>query len=203
MSRFFRNALATFESFDKTFSSINKAFNDFANENKAFNDLMTRGKDLFGNVNGFVKEVHETLSDIKVEVPYDKVTDTLKYSTDNGTLDITVSSNDGTYNKFISTTIPDNAMVDKLSKTYDSEHKLITFVIPKKKDVRAIKNEKIRNLIKAYDTKKTALKNELNKAIQKINDELDDASSQSNKNEPLRDEKGRFVSKRKNEKSKK
>lgn len=92
MSRFFRNALATFEPFDKTFSSINKAFNDFANENKAFNDLMTRGKDLFGNVNGFVKEVHETLSDIKVEVPYDKVTDTLKYSTDNGTLDITVSS---------------------------------------------------------------------------------------------------------------
>lgn len=94
-------------------------------------------------------------------------------------------------------------MVDKLSKTYDSEHKLITFIIPKKKDVRAIKNEKIRNLIKAYDTKKTALKNELNKAIQKINDELDDASSQSNKTEPLRDEKGRFVSKRKNEKSKK
>ena len=43
----------------------------------------------------------------------------------------------------------------------------------------------------------------LNKAIQKINDELDDASSQSNKTEPLRDEKGRFVSKRKNEKSKK
>ena len=109
MSKFFRNALATFDSFGKAFSELDKAITDFANENKAFNELTTKGKDLFNDLGDFVKEVHETMSDLEVEVPYDKANDSLKFTTEGGVLAVEVTSNDGTRHNMVSTTIPKNA----------------------------------------------------------------------------------------------
>lgn len=203
MSKFFRNALATFDSFGKAFSEFDKAITDFANENKAFNDLATKGKDLFNNLGGFVKEVHETMSDLEVEVPYDKANDSLKFTTEGGVLAVEVTSNDGTRHNMVSTTIPKNAEVDKLTKSYDEKKKVLTFIIPKKKDIKAIKNEKVQKLIKSYEEKRDALRDQLKSDIEKINAEAEkgeepvavEPDTNNGKSKPKRDSKGRFTAK--------
>lgn len=203
MSKFFRNALATFDSFGKAFSEFDKVITDFANENKAFNDLATKGKDLFNNLGGFVKEVHETMSDLEVEVPYDKANDSLKFTTEGGELTVEVTSNDGTRHNMVSTTIPKNAEVDKLTKSYDDEKKVLTFIIPKKKDIKAIKNEKVQKLIKSYEEKRDALRDQLKSDIEKINAETEkgeepvavESPTTEKKAKPTRDSKGRFTAK--------
>lgn len=203
MSKFFRNALATFDSFGKAFSEFDKAITDFANENKAFNDLATKGKDLFNNLGGFVKEVHETMSDLEVEVPYDKANDSLKFTTEGGVLAVEVTSNDGTRHNMVSTTIPKNAEVDKLTKSYDEKKKILTFIIPKKKDIKAIKNEKVQKLIKSYEEKRDALREQLKSDIEKINAETEkgegpiavEPPTTEKKAKPTRDSKGRFTAK--------
>ena len=210
MSKFFRNALATFDSFGKAFSELDKAITDFANENKAFNDLTTKGKDLFNDLGDFVKEVHETMSDLEVEVPYDKANDSLKFTTEGGELTVEVTSNDGTRHNMVSTTIPKNAEVDKLTKSYDDEKKVLTFIIPKKKDIKAIKNEKVQKLIKSYEEKRDALREQLKSDIEKINAETEkeekpiavESSTTEDKAKPTRDSKGRFTARVKNGKVK-
>ena len=210
MSKFFRNALATFDSFGKAFSELDKAITDFANENKVFNDLTTKGKDLFNDLGDFVKEVHETMSDLEVEVPYDKANDSLKFTTEGGELTVEVTSNDGTRHNMVSTTIPKNAEVDKLTKSYDDEKKVLTFIIPKKKDIKAIKNEKVQKLIKSYEEKRDALREQLKSDIEKINAETEkeekpiavESSTTEDKAKPTRDSKGRFTARVKNGKVK-
>lgn len=210
MSKFFRNALATFDSFGKAFSELDKAITDFANENKAFNELTTKGKDLFNDLGNFVKEVHETMSDLEVEVPYDKANDSLKFTTEGGELTVEVTSNDGTRHNMVSTTIPKNAEVDKLTKSYDDEKKILTFIIPKKKDIKAIKNEKVQKLIKSYEEKRNALRDQLKSDIEKINAEIEntkepvavESNTNNGKSKPKRDSKGRFTAKIKNGKVK-
>ena len=210
MSKFFRNALATFDSFGKAFSEFDKAITDFANENKAFNDLATKGKDLFNDLGGFVKEVHETMSDLEVEVPYDKANDSLKFTTEGGVLAVEVTSNDGTRHNMVSATIPKNAEVDKLTKSYDEKKKVLTFIIPKKKDIKAIKNEKVQKLIKSYEEKRDALRKQLKSDIEKINAEAENGEgpvaveppTTDKKAKPTRDSKGRFTPKVKNGKVK-
>ena len=210
MSNFFRNALATFDSFGKAFSELDKTVANFVNENKAFNELTTRGKDLFNDLGDFVKEVHETMSDLEVEVPYDKATDSVKFTTEGGELTVEVTSNDGTRHNMVSTTIPKNAEVDKLTKSYDDEKKVITFIIPKKKDIKAIKNEKVQKLIKSYEEKRNALRDQLKSDIEKINAEIEntkepvavESDTNNGKSKPKRDSKGRFTAKVKNGKVK-
>lgn len=210
MSKFFRNALATFDSFGKAFSELDKAVANFANESKAFNDLTTKGKDFFNDLGDFVKEVHETMSDLEVEVPYDKANDSIKFTTEGGELTVEVTSNDGTRHNMVSTTIPKNAEVDKLTKSYDDEKKVITFIIPKKKDIKAIKNEKVQKLIKSYEEKRNALRDQLKSDIEKINAEIENAKepvavesdTNNGKSKPKRDSKGRFTAKVKNGKVK-
>ena len=210
MSKFFRNALATFDSFGKAFSELDKAITDFANENKAFNELTTKGKDLFNDLGDFVKEVHETMSDLEVEVPYDKANDSLKFTTEGGVLAVEVTSNDGTRHNMVSTTIPKNAEVDKLTKSYDEKKKVLTFIIPKKKDIKAIKNEKVQKLIKSYEEKRDALRDQLKSDIEKINADAEkgeepvavESSTTEKKAKPTRDSKGRFTAKVKNGKVK-
>ena len=210
MSKFFRNALATFDSFGKAFSELDKTVANFVNENKAFNELTTRGKDLFNDLGDFVKEVHETMSDLEVEVPYDKATDSIKFTTEGGELTVEVTSNDGTRHNMVSTTIPKNAEVDKLTKSYDDEKKVLTFIIPKKKDIKAIKNEKVQKLIKSYEEKRNALRDQLKSDIEKINAEIEntkepvtvESDTNNGKSKPKRDSKGRFTAKVKNGKVK-
>ena len=210
MSKFFRNALATFDSCGKAFSDLDKTVANFVNESKAFNELTTRGKDFFNDLGDFVKEVHETMSDLEVEVPYDKATDSIKFTTEGGELTVEVTSNDGTRRNMVSTTIPKNAEVDKLTKSYDDEKKVITFIIPKKKDIKAIKNEKVQKLIKSYEEKRNALRDQLKSDIEKINAEIENTkesvavepNTNKGKSKPKRDSKGRFTAKVKNGKVK-
>ena len=210
MSKFFRNALATFDSFGKAFSELDKTVANFVNESKAFNELTTRGKDFFNDLGDFVKEVHETMSDLEVEVPYDKATDSVKFTTEGGELTVEVTSNDGTRHNMVSTTIPKNAEVDKLTKSYDDEKKVLTFIIPKKKDIKAIKNEKVQKLIKSYEEKRNALRDQLKSDIEKINAEIEntkepvavESDTNNGKSKPKRDSKGRFTAKVKNGKVK-
>ena len=210
MSKFFRNALATFDSFGKAFSELDKTVANFVNESKAFNELTTRGKDFFNDLGDFVKEVHETMSDLEVEVPYDKATDSIKFTTEGGELTVEVTSNDGTRRNMVSTPIPKNAEVDKLTKSYDDEKKVLTFIIPKKKDIKAIKNEKVQKLIKSYEEKRNALRDQLKSDIEKINAEVENAkepvavepNTNKGKSKPKRDSKGRFTAKVKNGKVK-
>lgn len=210
MSKFFRNALATFDSFGKAFSELDKTVANFVNESKAFNELTTRGKDFFNDLGDFVKEVHETMSDLEVEVPYDKATDSIKFTTEGGELTVEVTSNDGTRHNMVSTTIPKNAEVDKLTKSYDDEKKVLTFIIPKKKDIKAIKNEKVQKLIKSYEEKRNALRDQLKSDIEKINAEIENTKepvavepdTTKDKPKPKRDSKDRFTAKIKNGKVK-
>ena len=203
MSKFFRNALATFDSFGKAFSEIDKTVANFVNESKDFNELTTRAKDFFNDLGDFVKEVHETMSDLEVEVPYDKATDSVKFTTEGGELTVEVTSNDGTRHNMVSTTIPKNAEVDKLTKSYDEKKKVLTFIIPKKKDIKAIKNEKVQKLIKSYEEKRNALRDQLKSDIEKINAEAEkgeepvavEPDTNNGKSKPKRDSKGRFTAK--------
>lgn len=200
MSKFLENALATFDKFGKTFDELDKAF-DF---DKTIDGLMKekdalfdRGKGWLGDFSNFVKEVHDNLSDLEVEVPYNIENDTLKYSIDNGVLTVEVKSHDGTRSNVVTTTIPNNAEIDKMTKNYDDNKKVITFVIPKKKDIKSMKNDKIQNLIKAYNDKEAELKKQFWTAIDKVETETDTTEHKVKTSQP-RDKKGRFAAKIKN-----
>lgn len=204
MSRFLKNALATFDSFGKALSEIDKTFTTFTNENKVFNDIANRSKDLFSDFGSFIKEVHETMSDLKIEVPYNKETDTIQFTTEGGTFKVEVKSNDGSRQNSVSTTIPSNCEVDKLVQKYDENKKIIAFIIPKKKDIKEIKNEKIQKLIKAYEDTHNELRKQLKNEILKIKADAENKEKTPNEEtkKPKRDAKGRFTAKVKNGKIK-
>lgn len=167
MNSFLKNALTTFDNFGKSFNELNKTF-DGLDFNKAFDDmieqkdkLLERGKGWFGDFSDFIKEVKDTVKDVEIKVPYDKSKDTIEYSIDDNTITVKVKSNDGTYQNVVSTTIPDNAEIDKLSNYYDESKKVMIFNIPKKK--KAIAQDKLDKLT-------NSLKDKVNDSVESLKD---------------------------------
>jgi hypothetical protein len=97
---------------------------------------------------------------------------------------VEVKSKDGNRQNVVSTTIPENAEVDKMTRSYDSEKKLLTFSIPKKKDINTIKSEKVQELLDVYTEKKEALKKQFLADVEKVKKDLDEAKSEKSITEP-------------------
>lgn len=183
MSSLFKSMLSALNSANKMIDKLDKQ-TDMLFDDVDFNPIINKGKNLFNNVGGFIKEVKDTLTDLKVEVPYDKENDTLGFTTEGGVLTVEVKSKDGKRQNAVSTTIPENAEVDKMTRSYDDEKKLLTFSIPKKKDINAIKSEKVQELLNAYTEKKEALKKQFLADVEKVKKDLDETKSEKSIAEP-------------------
>lgn len=210
MGKFFDNALATLNSFNKNFSDIDKMFDDFDADAawgsliRQKNELLKKGHDWFDNFGDFIKEVKDTVSDWEVQIPYNRETDDVQYTTDNGQLTVKVQSHDHTKSNTITATIPENAIINRLTKKYDDKNHVLYLIVPKKKDFRAIQNDKIQKLLSTYNEKKAALKNEFEKQIDEVRNEkepVNDAPTTETVRSANTEKRGKFTAKVKNGKA--
>jgi hypothetical protein len=146
----FAKAVDKFD-FDSAFDSFNKKIDD------SFNKLAD-----------YATNVRNNLSDLKVYVPFDKNNDTLAWKVEGDVLTITSTSHDGTVKSSVSTTIPENAKIDKMYKKYNKKTNVVTFTIPKEKTIEALKDEKVKKLLADYEDKISSLQTKLKKEIEKI-----------------------------------
>lgn len=166
-------------------SNLNEIINDYDLPNKIrkieqyYEPTLDKWKKRFADTTNILgKDFQEDQSSIKVRVAYDAEKDNIQSKFEDNVLTIGVysKSEKDKYNTIVTTTIPDNAMVDKMVKQYDKVNKIMTFIIPKKKDVQAIKTDKIKKLIESYKQKKNDLKKQLQDEIDKINFDAEDTS---------------------------
>lgn len=134
----------------------------------AFNSFNKKIDDSFNKLANYATNVRNNLSDLKIYVPFDKKNDTLAWTVEGDVLTITSTSHDGTVKSSVSTTIPENAKVDKMYKKYDKKKNIVTFVIPKEKSIEALKDEKVKKLIADYKDKISSLQDKLKEEIEKV-----------------------------------
>ncbi len=168
MDKFFLNTINAFGSMSKMFSDLDKTLNDFMVENQKMLQVTNKGKCLYNNIKKEIKDVYETMSDLKVKIPYDKDKDVISYTINDGLFKVEVVSKDASMKNTISTTLPENINIDKMEEKYDEEMKVMTYIIPKIKDIKYIKNEKIRDAIADFKEKNESLKKQLKEKIETI-----------------------------------
>lgn len=168
MDKFFLNTINAFGSMSKMFSDLDKTLNDFMVENQKMLQVTNKGKCLHNNIKKEIKDVYETMSDLKVKIPYDKDKDVISYTINDGLFKVEVVSKDASMKNTISTTLPENINIDKMEEKYDEEMKVMTYIIPKIKDIKYIKNEKIRDAIADFKEKNESLKKQLKEKIETI-----------------------------------
>lgn len=170
-------------------SNLNEIFNDYDLPNKIrkieqyYEPTLDKWKKRFvDTTNIFGKDFQEDQSSVKVRVAYDAEKDNMQSKIEDNVLTIGVysKSEKNKHNTIVTTTIPENAMVDKMVKQYDKVNKIMTFIIPKKKDIQTIKTDKIKKLIESYKQKKNNLKKQLQDEIDKINLNTEDTSKDVN-----------------------
>ena len=166
--KFFLNTINAFGSMSKIFSDLGKTLNDFMVENQKMLEVTNKGKCLYNNIKKEIKDVYETMSDLKVRIPYDKDKDVISYTINDGLFKVEVVSKDASMKNTLSTTLPENINIDKMEEIYDEEMKVMTYIIPKIKDIKYIKNEKIRDAIADFKEKNESLKKQLKEKIETI-----------------------------------
>lgn len=163
MDKLFLDTINAFGSMGKAFADFDKSLRTFVNDNEMFNDLTNKGKTLYDGFKTTIKDVYETMSDLKVRIPYDKENDVISYSIDDKVFTVEVTAKDSSKHNVITTSLPQNAENNKLAQKYDETKKVMEFIIPKTKDITSIKNEKIQKLISDFNTKQELLK--MNRAV--------------------------------------
>ena len=113
--------------------------------------IVEGSKNVFAGFNDFMKNIKDTISDLKVIVPFNEKKEKYEYSVENGTLKVTVRGKNSV--RETSTTIPSNCIIDKLSVFVDKKHGNLIITIPKNiAEDESIKKFKDTVTSKASDT---------------------------------------------------
>jgi len=129
-----------------------RAFNEF--------DFGATVKSLRDGFNDFAKNVKETISDLKVFVPFDEKTEEYTCDIKDGVITVKVT---GKHRELeVTSTIPANCKVDEMKTFYDKKHKQLVFSIPKDitkdENVKKLKEAATQTLNGSAEWLKKALK---------------------------------------------
>lgn len=129
---------------DKIVNALSRIFDDgkdrtlsFLNDfdfDAAFDDVIERGKKLRKEINEAFKDFKESIVDFTASVPFDEANETVKWEVNEGTLTISVKSNDGKKSSETTVTIPDECIVENAQGVIDRKNGAFVVTIPKDKD---------------------------------------------------------------------
>lgn len=91
--------------------------------------IVEGSKNAFAGFNDIMKNIKDTISDLKVIVPFNEKKEKYEYSVEDGTLKVTVRGKNSV--RETSTTIPSNCIIDKLTVFVDKKNGNLIITIPK------------------------------------------------------------------------
>lgn len=108
-------------------SDAQRTIDDF-DFDSAFDSAMASGRKAFDGFGELLKNVKDTVSDLKVVVPFDSKKETFDIKIENGMLKVTVKGKKSF--KETTTTVPSNCIIDEMNHFIDKKGNLVV-VIPK------------------------------------------------------------------------
>lgn len=124
-------------------SEAQRAFDNF-DFDATVDSIMESGKSAFDSFNDFMKNVKDTISDLKVIVPFNEKNDKFNIDIKDGMLKVTVVGKKGKSISETTTTIPSNCIVDEMTHCVDKKNGKLIVTIPKKlsedENIKAFKN---------------------------------------------------------------
>ncbi len=138
LSLFGRSAMqSALDKFKELSNDINSSINDFELDkfdtmfedvNKSFEKSMTR---LNKSVNRLKKRVKNTDTELVINIPYNRNTDTLSTTIEDNQFKAVVKSEDGTTTRETNIFIDDDVDVDSVTRKYDEERNVMYFTFKK------------------------------------------------------------------------
>ena len=117
----FKNALALL-------SEAQRAIDNF-DFDATVDSIVEGSKNAFTGFNDIMKNIKDTISDLKVIVPFNEKKEKYEYSIEDGILKVTVRGKNSL--RETSTTIPSNCIIDRLSVFVDKKKGNLIITIPK------------------------------------------------------------------------
>ena len=117
----FKNALALL-------SEAQRAIDNF-DFDATVDSIVEGSKNAFAGFNDIMKNIKDTISDLKVIVPFNEKKEKYEYSIEDGILKVTVRGKNSL--RETSTTIPSNCIIDRLSVFVDKKKGNLIITIPK------------------------------------------------------------------------
>lgn len=114
-------------------SEAQRAINNF-DFDATVDSIVEGSKNAFAGFNDIMKNIKDTISDLKVIVPFNEKKEEFKYDIEGNILKVTVCSKNCIKNfskRETTVTIPGNCMLDKISHTVDKKHGNLIITIPK------------------------------------------------------------------------
>ena len=117
----FKNALSLLSEAQRAIDSF-----DF---DATVDSIVEGSKNAFAGFNDIMKNIKDTISDLKVIVPFNEKKEKYEYSIEDGILKVTVRGKNSL--RETSTTIPSNCIIDRLSVFVDKKKGNLIITIPK------------------------------------------------------------------------
>jgi hypothetical protein len=131
-------------------SEAQRAFDNF-DFDATVDSIVEGSKSAFADFNDLVKTIKDTVSDLKVTIPFNSKKEKYEYSVKDGVLKVIVKGKGSV--REASSTIPSNCIIDKLSVFVDKKHGNLIITIPKNiAEDESIKKFKDTVTSKASDT---------------------------------------------------
>ena len=111
-------------------SDAQRAFDNF-DFDATVDSIMESGKGAFDTFNDFMKNIKDTVSDLKVIVQFDEKKEDYSIDVKDGLLKVVVKGKKGKSLKKTTTTIPSNCIIDEMTHYVDSKRGNLVVVIPK------------------------------------------------------------------------
>ena len=109
-------------------SEAQRAFDNF-DFDATVDSIVEGSKNVFADFSDFMKNIKETISDLKVIMPFNEKKERYDYSIKDGVLKVTVRGKKSV--RETSTTIPSNCIIDDLSVFVDTKNGNLIITIPK------------------------------------------------------------------------